>query len=709
MGKSTTLIKLYQSKLDNNNTKLVESNWIIHVNLRDQIQTIKSSFNDNNYNIDNIVKFFSKIDFKLSSNFSKKLFKQALLRKDYIHKPLLISFDGFDELLDFNDRDKIIKLFKFLKDNTKVKIWVTTCAHYCNVLEDVLSTFAITINPLDKKSIKMFTAEYLKTQNENKLINNFAKIFFNRLESLFKGNISGILGTPLQLYLLLGAKGFIKKFIRWVNNTNSSFNFDCLGKDIVGVYENFIDNKYDIYVKKVNNSHNDESDCELKENFNQTCISWITQTVDIEIKKIEIMLHIFKDDNYKAVRLFIDVKLRRIKESKQNISDLIYEQFGIVINKNLNLNNMNMLINQQKFTILDIAIKEKNLNIADFLINSMKIVETKLIKKFICSKRNNLPKSTLHIAIMNGIVEIVKNLIELFDEDNNVLIEVINDKNEVGFSSLHIAVENDNVKIFETLIAPLNGDNHNLIKVLNDKNEDGYSALHIAVNYDKVKIIEKCIDLVCMNKDDLFETVTDKDKLENTPLHLAVKNGNLTIVEKLIKVFDENRNGLIKFVTDRNKNGYSSLHLAVENNNNKIVETLITMFCGDNECLIQVINSKNAFGFSSLHIAIEKDNVEIFVTLTAPFVDDIDSLIDLVEDINLYGDTILHIAVKNRNVEIIKKIIELFGDNKDCLIKLIHYNDKNLLFQKPINTVQLKMSIIAQMCSNTNRSDRSLY
>ena len=496
-------------------------------------------------------------------------------------------------------------------------------------------------------------------------------------------------------------------------------------------------------MKKVNNSHNDESDCELKENFNryclefaekkliefdfcqqfllelnqnfllngiikrekqnikfihqtfeeyyfsETCISWITQTVDIEInaiKKIETMLHIFKDDNYKAVRLFIDVKLRRIKESKQNISDLIYEQFGIVINKNLNLNNMNMLINQQKFTILDIAIKEKNLNIADFLINSMKIVETKLIKKFICSKRNNLPKSTLHIAIMNGIVEIVKNLIELFDEDNNVLIEVINDKNEVGFSSLHIAVENDNVEIFETLIEPLNGDNHNLIKVLNDKNEDGYSALHIAVNYDKVKIVEKCIDLVCMNKDDLFETVTDKDKLENTSLHLAVKNGNLTIVEKLIKVFDGNRNGLIKFVTDRNKNGYSSLHLAVENNNNKIVETLITMFCGDNECLIQVINSKNAFGFSSLHIAIEKDNVEIFVTLTAPFVDDIDSLIDLVEDINLYGDTILHIAVKNRNVEIVKKIIELFGDNKDCLIKLIHYNDESLLFQKPINT-----------------------
>ncbi|KAI2797193.1 hypothetical protein BLOT_011171 [Blomia tropicalis] len=90
-----------------------------------------------------------------------------------------------------------------------------------------------------------------------------------KLESLFKGNISGILGTPLQIYLLLGAKGFIKNFIRWVNNTNSSFNFDCLGKDIVGVYENFIDNKYDIHVKKVNNSHNDDSDCEPKENFNQ--------------------------------------------------------------------------------------------------------------------------------------------------------------------------------------------------------------------------------------------------------------------------------------------------------------------------------------------------------------------------------------------------------------------------------------------------------
>ncbi|KAI2802000.1 hypothetical protein BLOT_010192 [Blomia tropicalis] len=766
MGKSTTLIKLYQSKLDNNNTKLVESNWIIHVNLRDQIQTIKSFFNDNSYNIDNIVEFFSKIEFKLSSDFSKKLFKQALLRKDYIHKPLLISFDGFDELLDFNDRDKIIKLLKFLKDNTKVKIWVTTCAHYCNVLEDVLSTFAITINPLDEKSIKMFTAEYLKTrlnlilnnlenriykhffaiikENENKLINDFAKIFFNRLESLFKGNISGILGTPLQIYLLLGAKGFIKKFIRWVNNTNSSFNFDCLGKDIVSVYENFIDNKYDIYVKKVciNNLH-DDSDCEPKENFNryclefaekkliefdscqqfllelnqnfylngiikrdkqnikfihqtfeeyyfsETCISWITQTVDIEInaiKKIETMLHIFKDDNYKAVRLFIDVKLRRIKESKQNISDLIYEQFGIVINKNLNLNNMNMLINQQKFTILDIAIKENNWNIADFLINSMESVETNLIKKFICCKPNNFPESILHIAVMNGNVEIVKNLIELFDRDNNVLIEIINNKNKFGYSSLHIAVEKANVEIFETLISPLNGDCHNLFKVFKDENKDGNLALHLAVNCDKVKIIEKCIDLVCMNKNYLFEMVTHKNGLGNTPLHIAVNYGNLTIVEKLIEIFDNNPNELIKLVTDRNQVGYSSLISAVQNNNNKIVETLITLFCCDKKSLIQVINSKNAFGSSSLHIAIEKDNVEIFETLTAPFVGDIDSLIDLVKDKSLAGDTILHIAVKNRNVEIVKKILELFGDNEDCLIKLIHYNDKNLLFQKPINT-----------------------
>ncbi|KAI2795441.1 hypothetical protein BLOT_016757 [Blomia tropicalis] len=170
-GKSTTLIKLYQSTLkSNNNKKLFESNWIIHVNLRNNIQTIKSFLNEDSFDVDSFVQFLSKFNNNLSYKFSQKLLKNALLKKD-IHKPLLISFDSFDELHNSINRDKFIEFLKIFKNKTKVKIWITTRTHCSEVLENALSTFAITFSPMKKKSIASFIFNYLKIRSS--LISNY--------------------------------------------------------------------------------------------------------------------------------------------------------------------------------------------------------------------------------------------------------------------------------------------------------------------------------------------------------------------------------------------------------------------------------------------------------------------------------------------------------------------------------------------------------
>ncbi|KAI2800758.1 hypothetical protein BLOT_012330 [Blomia tropicalis] len=54
----------------------------------------------------------------------------------------------------------------------------------------------------------------------------------HEMKSLFEGDISRFIGTPLQLHLLLGAKTFIESFVQWTYNTKQSFNFDYIGIDM---------------------------------------------------------------------------------------------------------------------------------------------------------------------------------------------------------------------------------------------------------------------------------------------------------------------------------------------------------------------------------------------------------------------------------------------------------------------------------------------
>ncbi|KAI2796149.1 hypothetical protein BLOT_016071 [Blomia tropicalis] len=748
MGKSTTLVQLYFLKLKNKNLKVNESNWIIQVNLRDHTQTIKSYFNDDNYNINIIIEFLSKIDSKLSNNISQNLLKYTA--KNYTNMPLLISFDGFDELQDSKDRSKIIKLLKFLRFNTKVKTWITTRMHYCNDLENALSTIAIKFSPMNKQSIKLFIVEYLKVRlslildyqvyksifvfekNEFKLINKFPEQFLNKMKSLFKGDISRFIGTPLQLHLLLGAKGFIDNFVQWTFDTEQPFNFDYMGINICSVYESFIYNKFDIFLKKMSLfSHAMQSFLKIQFNdycvelaaeeifsllssknltfmfkeiflslglfqlgkrnqlkfIHQTfveyyaskkCIDWIEKIGEYETstKKTEFVLQVLKNENYKFIRSFINIKLNRFENKFWISSNKIYKQYGTIINKELNLKHSNILLNQKGYTVLDIAIKEGNLNIVNFLIISCKKFKNGLIEKLVINKKRKFKMSALHIAVKYDNVEVFNKIIALFDNNKNELIKLIKDKNEDGDLVLHIAAKNNNNEIIEILIQLFENNKNKLIKWIKDKNKDGDSVLHIAAKNNNNEIIEKLIQLFDNNKNELIKWIKDKNEDGDLVLHIAAKNNNNEIIEILIQLFDNNKNKLIKWIKDKNKDGDSLLHVAAKNNN-EIIEKLIQLFDNNKSELIKWIKDKNKNGDSILQIAAKNNNNEIIELLIPIFDNNKNKLIEWIKDKNEDGDSVLHIAAKNINNEIIEKLIQLFDNNKNELIKWIKDKNKN--------------------------------
>ncbi|KAI2802355.1 hypothetical protein BLOT_009800 [Blomia tropicalis] len=729
MGKSTTLVQLYYSKLKNSNLKIIESNWIIHINLRDHIHTIKSFFNDNIFNIDIIAKFLSKIDSKLSNNISQNLLKY--IANNCTHMTLLMSFDGFDELQDSNDRSKIIKLLKFLRNYTNVKIWITTRMHYCNDLENALSTIAIKFSPMDKLSIKLFIVKYIKIRlslilnhqvyerffvvekNEFELINEFTEQFLNKMESLFKGDITRFIGTPLQLHLLLGAKGFIDNFVQWTYNTKQPFNFDYMGVNICSVYEYFIDNKYDILFKKMSilpnvvqrhlktqlndycmelvtetifslvskkNKTNDIKEIFLssglvrldKENnlklIHQTfeeyyasemCINFIKQNgkFDIPTNKIKLVLDVFKHDNYKVIHE-------------------IYKQYGTIINRELNKNHSNVLLNQKGYTVLDIAAKEGNLNIVNFLLTSCEKFENGFVKKLVCNKKNERKMTALHIAVNYNNVEIIERLTSLFDNNKNELIEWIKDKNIYGDSVLHIATKKHNNKIIERLISLFDNNKNELIEWIKNKNKYGDSVLHFAVNYNNVEIFTIIIPLFDNNKNELIKWIQEKNKDGDSVLYIATIKHSNKIIKRLISLFGNNKNELIEWIKEKNKYGDSVLHFAVNYNNVEIFTIIIPLFDSNKNELIKWIQEKNKDGDSVLHLAAKYNNVEIIEKIIPLFDNNKNELIKWIKEKNQNCHSVLHLAAKYNNVEVIEKIIPLFDSNKNELIKWIQ--EKNI-------------------------------
>ncbi|KAI2800886.1 hypothetical protein BLOT_012461 [Blomia tropicalis] len=456
MGKSTTLVKLYHSKLNTNNLKVIESNFVIHVNFRVHIQTIKSYFEDNFNNIN--------IDTILSNNISQSLIKH-LLKKGCIYKPILISFDGFDELPNSTVKEK------YLLNNTKAKIWITTRMHYCHVLEDTLSTFAIKFDPMDLQSIKLFILKYL--EERFRLILDIKNRYLNLIfrEPNFKNSLNeDCVVFAYDLYLYYASE-------------NNTINLPNPKEELIlfGILK-FEDNNF----KFIHQTFKEYF-------FSEKCINLIRTNDPLhDVKTIsEFILKKFIVNDYKILRLFINAKLTRILDVKTDWQNSVYKVCGNIIKTELQQKNKPLSMNQDGDTILNLAIIENNSNIVKFIINSLEMIEWESVKKFIGNKENRLKLTALHLTIKSKNVEIVQTLFALFFKNKKNLLNFVKEKDIKENFVLHLAVRNNNIDIVAYLLESFHNNKDFLIKLIKEKDINGYSAWHLAVknnNMNNIKI-----------------------------------------------------------------------------------------------------------------------------------------------------------------------------------------------------------------------------
>ncbi|XP_076378037.1 uncharacterized protein LOC117229504 [Megalopta genalis] len=685
IGKSTTLVKLYESKyaLQSGTVgSIIKSHWLIRINLKDHLQAIRDiDFNISTEIIKNVAEFLSQVDKNISDDFARKLLGMALVKENFL-KPLLIALDGFDEVLDKADRDKIILLLKCLKNETKAKFWITTRLHYQQTLESVASTFAIEIDPICDKTTSEFIKKYLKNRlslifsreqfqsifgssdemTENTSMQAYAKAFLSKMREVFKGDVSKFIGTPLQLNLLL--EGSTEHFKEWVRDNGQIPDFSYLGNDIWDVFDNFVDRKYSIYFKKtdIKEQIKREQEKDNLDDFHKDLAKYLIlkplskQSLEKFEKFRDIVLSagiVRSDGNnvefthptfteYFAAKAFlnwIDEWKKGNECQRIDLSVVLLQPDYQVIRTFLNskllkqkTTNIRLKVEYNVIEVLIVAAKESNIGIAGFVLdNSSSIVDPKV----------------LHVAAVSGNLDMVKFLInekkaDFNAKDNNgstvlhmaagsgklEIVKFLVDEKKVNFRAkdwrgitiLHTATKRGNLNMVKFLV--LKGAN------VDAKTKSGMTVLHMAAESGNLKMIKF---LVNEKKADF----NAKDSGDRTVLHMAAKRGNLKIVKFLV-IKGAN-------IVAETKTGMTILHMAAESGNLKMIKFLVNEKKAD-------FNAKDSGDRTVLHMAAKRGNLKMvkFLVLKGANVD----------AKTKSGMTVLHMAAKSGNLNMIKFLVD---------------------------------------------------
>ncbi|XP_078037848.1 uncharacterized protein LOC144470502 [Augochlora pura] len=628
-GKTTTLIKLCELKYalkSGAEGSMLESHWCIKINLKDHLDAIR----DINLNIPaealkKIVHFLSQAD--KSDDFARGLLGVALVKHNF-GKPLLIAFDGFDEVLDKSDRNKIVALLAHLKDATRAKFWITTRLHYQQTLESTLSTFAVKLGQLDDETMGEFVAKYLKNrltlilsreefrsvfgngseQVKNTRVREYAVALLNKMRDVFKGNTSKHVGTLLRLCLMLeGCEGHFKTWAQGSRNPDFSY----LGDHVWEVYENYINRKYDIYFKKA----------KIEERLRQ------------EQDKLTI------DDYHKALSKSFFLRLA-LKESLDRFRDMVLS-VGIVRSNGRDIDFAHSTFRDYfaAKVILNWTVKWKAADrcklmnpkkqeyfFKEILVKSdYRVIRTFLNSKFLKERMANVKlreecydKKVLFVAAKEGYTGVARFVLDNLSNAGRILDARVND----GRTILHVAVISNNFDMVKYLVNERKMD-------LTVKDKFCMTALHMASSCGNLEIVkflanEKSVDLFA------------RGTFGMTPLHTAANSGHLDIVRFLV---DEKHMD----VELKDDCGMTVLQTAANSGNLEMVKYLVEEKNAD-------LEAKDEYNLTVLHTAAECGNMELFKFLINEKNADFNA-----KDTD--GLTVLHTAATFCNIEILKCLI----------------------------------------------------
>lgn len=162
---------------------------------------------------------------------------------------MVIILDGFDEISP-DDIPKVEMLIREIKERTAAKLWVSSRSSYRLNLEEIMTKFAITLQPFTRanqidfleqywnKSIEGFKPDSLRTLAEE-LFSLCSKNFYDK-----DGKFTGI-----HLQTMMLGEAFAEEAKKFCSDEDIRLpeNFN-----LIDLFQKFTEKKYDIYMSEKN-------------------------------------------------------------------------------------------------------------------------------------------------------------------------------------------------------------------------------------------------------------------------------------------------------------------------------------------------------------------------------------------------------------------------------------------------------------------------
>ncbi|XP_058455291.1 uncharacterized protein LOC131432792 [Malaya genurostris] len=535
MGKTTTLTSLSEQK--------IATDWVIRIDFKDcqdRIALLPTKHEQRLYDVDHVINFLSAIESSgLNSQLTKRLFKYRLQKpKLSDHQPILLLFDGFDEIINDEYQETVIFLLKFLKQHTSASIWVCTRPYKMHELENGLSIFATTFEEFKSEQQKQFLNVYWQVHltlmsNENSeqdlqsKVELYAKALLEKVAGIFGENMSRFMGIPLQLRLL--AEGFQRQVITFTNGQGHSVpSFEAL--NIVDIYKYFIEAKYDVYFKEKTHldSYSPYIRNKLTKCFNKDHQYLAFKVLFPNVVQTDIEL-IFGQHELLAPEAEDCLKSVGIIQSVGNAKNVyfIHKTFAEYFAATLFTRSLEKkMSNPSKYE-----------SVKSFLFGEIFKDSNEVVRNFI--DRILAQNSPIHVATLDCNLSTINDL--LYKQCIDVTAV-----DRLGRTALHLAVQTGSIHIVRVLLAA--GSNGLRSDIF------GKTSLHYASRYGHAEISEYL--------QSYYTDIDINDHIFRTPLQIDTVVGS--------SVFNEVKyaqSQLVNFVNKQDNNGKTCLYYAAEQKN----------------------------------------------------------------------------------------------------------------------------------------------
>ncbi|KAF2893532.1 hypothetical protein ILUMI_12643 [Ignelater luminosus] len=673
MGKSSTVGHLFLS--------LQQTHWLFAVPLRN------SRFDDidNNIDFDLIAKFILR-----SCNMSSIECLQYLLSYCLKHKTKLnicLMFDGFDEIPTYKERDKFVELINFLKENSSVKILITTRKFACKALENGLSVLAshYEIIDYDTKILDFFSEfqysqwQLFKQNIDIGDINTFIRRKLDAAPTIFGETITNFIGIPMQMRMLAEVITLLEPYEI----------LDITLANILNLYQKYTEMHYSVYFRRSGISTGTTINEWLKEcifiklsklaiiklfnldinyikqididelnrvgliqsDYEYNCINFeflhdsvrdffIAQLLKLWLEcqfvaihhnwnlEVFIVSNFLTDGKYREARFFLNCYLKNL-EITENRLNVCRDKLLELLEDNPNL----LLNNESQESVFHICVNEDLCYLLKYFL--FQVIDN-MSKKELLSKRNSELQTPLFLAIRkaeansNDTESVLLILLEELDKWNN------SDMKTILVSTLFT------YDVTSTDINKLKRYSNRYTDIIKTVNQIEQNIIYITLFLDACKENDfKKVNEILENfkndkitRDYLLLTTNNR---KETCLHLTT---NKDIAEKLLKLGCD--------MNMQDNHGMTPLTRAIKNKQTDIAIKLINKGAS---------NIPDYFGFTGALHAAKYGNLEVLKLLNSRNVPNVN-----VDERNVFGVTPLMIATKYKNVEIVKYLLDNEAD-----------------------------------------------